>query len=140
MDQPIAYATGPCPPPAEVAVLYRATTLGARRPIDDPARLAGMCAHANLCVSARSGGQLVGFARAFTDITYVTYLADLAVHEGFQRRGIGLELVRLVRAAAPQAMIVLLAAPQAVDYYPRIGFTRHDSAWLLRPGEPLPVG
>lgn len=138
MDQPIAYLDGPCPPPAEVAALYRATTLGARRPIDDPARLAGMCANANLCVAARCDGGLVGLARAFTDRTYVTYLADLAVHEGFQRRGIGVELVRRVRAAAPQAMIVLLAAPLAVDYYPRIGFTRHDSAWLLKPGEPLP--
>jgi hypothetical protein len=31
--------------------------------------------------------------------------------------------------------VVLLAAPKAVDYYPRIGMTRHDSAWVLWPGE-----
>ena len=35
----------------------------------------------------------------------------------------------------PEATVILLAAPKAVDYYPRIGMTRHDSAWILRPGE-----
>jgi hypothetical protein len=34
-------------------------------------------------------------------------------------------------------MIVLLAAPAAADYYPRIGFSRHDSAWILKAGEAL---
>jgi hypothetical protein len=46
-------------------------------------------------------------------------------------------LIRRSQAEAPNAMIILLAAPKAVDYYPRIGFTRHESAWILRPGESL---
>ena len=55
-----------------------------------------------------------------------------------QRRGIGVELVARTRERmGPRSMLVLLAAPKAVDYYPGIGFTRHDSAWLLRAGEPL---
>ena len=33
--------------------------------------------------------------------------------------------------------VILLSAPAAVEYYPRIGFTRHESAWVLRPGEAL---
>jgi hypothetical protein len=37
----------------------------------------------------------------------------------------------------PRSMLVLLAAPKAVDYYPRVGFRRHESAWVLRAGEPL---
>jgi len=28
--------------------------------------------------------------------------------------------------------VILLSAPKAVDYYPRIGFTQHPSAWTLR--------
>ena len=39
------------------------------------------------------------------------------------------------RAAAPQATVILLSAPKAVDYYPRIGFTQHNSAWVLRPDD-----
>ena len=35
----------------------------------------------------------------------------------------------------PRWMLVLLAAPKAVGYYPKLGFKRHDSAWVLRAGE-----
>jgi predicted N-acetyltransferase YhbS len=80
---------------------------------------------------------LVGISRSMTDFRYVTYLADLAVRASYQRMGIGVELIRQTHQAAPEAYIVLLAAPKAVDYYPRIGFTRHESAWVLRPGEEL---
>jgi hypothetical protein len=31
----------------------------------------------------------------------------------------------------PRCTIILLAAPAAVDYYPKIGFTHHPHAWLL---------
>jgi predicted N-acetyltransferase YhbS len=118
--------------------LYRACTLGARRPLDDRAIVAGMLRHANLVISAWDGGELVGIARSLTDFGYVCYVADLAVRDSHQRLGIGLELLRRTRAAlGPRAMVTLLAAPQAVDYYPRIGFTRHESSWLLKAGEPL---
>lgn len=49
----------------------------------------------------------------------------------YQGKGIGRDLIRTSRAAAPQAKLILLSAPAAVDYYPRIGFTRHESAWTL---------
>ena len=121
----------------ELIELYRASTLGERRPVDDRARMASMLRHANLVVTAWDGRLLVGVSRALTDFAYATYLSDLAVRASHQRRGIGLELIRRTQAAAPEASVILLAAPKAVDYYPHIGFTRHDSAWILRPGEAL---
>lgn len=122
----------------EVLDLYRSCSLGARRPIDDRSILADMIRHANLVVTAWDGDLLVGISRTMTDFTYVAYLADLAVRESHQRLGIGVELIRRTREAmGPRSMIVLLAAPAAVDYYPKIGFTRHESAWILRAGEPL---
>ena len=122
----------------QVIALYHACTLGARRPLDDRAIAADMLRHANLVITAWDGPLLVGIARSFTDFGYVCYLADLAVRDSHQRLGIGLELIRRTRAAlGPRAKITLLAAPQAVDYYPRIGFTRHESSWLLDAGEPL---
>ncbi|MBA3685492.1 MAG: GNAT family N-acetyltransferase [Planctomycetes bacterium] len=120
-----------------VLACYRACSLGGRRPIDDRARMATMLAHANLVISAWSGTELVGIARALTDGVYCTYLSDLAVDDRHQRSGIGRELIRRCREHAPQATLILLSAPQAVDYYPRIGFTRHDSAWMIKPGDPL---
>jgi len=122
----------------EVLDLYAASTLGERRPIDDPARMEAMWQNANLIVTAWDGPLLVGLARSLTDGVYCTYLSDLAVRVSHQRGGIGRELISRTRAAAPQATIILLAAPKAVDYYPRLGFTRHESAWILRPADPLP--
>jgi predicted N-acetyltransferase YhbS len=120
----------------DVAIeLYRASTLGERRPIDDRGRMARMMANANLMVTAWDGGVLVGIARSVSDFCFCTYLSDLAVRESYQRKGIGKELIRFTQAAAPEAAVILLAAPKAVDYYPRIGFTRHESAWWLRSGE-----
>jgi ribosomal protein S18 acetylase RimI-like enzyme len=119
--------------------LFHASTLGKRRPVDDRAIVADMMRHANLVVTAWEAGLLVGVARTLTDFSYVGYLSDLAVRDSYQRRGIGVELVRQTREKmGPRSMIVLLSAPQAVGYYPRIGFTQHESAWLLRASDPMP--
>ncbi|MDH6120176.1 GNAT family N-acetyltransferase [Kitasatospora sp. GAS204B] len=115
----------------EVAALYRASTLAERRPVEDGARFAGMVRGANLVITARAAGQLIGIARSLTDGVYATYLSDLAVDQAFQRQGVGRALIQATRDAAPQASLVLLAAPAAVGYYPRIGFTQHNSAWVM---------
>jgi len=122
----------------QVTELYQASTLGERRPIDDRSIMASMLQHANLVVTAWDDDLLVGIARTLTDFAYVGYLADLAVRESHHRKGIGLALIRKTRERmGPRSMLVLLAAPKAVDYYPRIGFTRHNSAWILRASDPL---
>jgi GNAT superfamily N-acetyltransferase len=115
--------------------LYRASTLGERRPIDDRGRVAAMLKNANLIVSAWHGERLVGISRALTDFVYVTYLSDLAVRVSHQKMGIGKELMRRTQAAAPNAQIILLAAPAAQEYYPRVGFSHHPQAWVLKPEE-----
>ena len=125
----------------EVTELYQASTLGERRPIDDPAIVSSMLEHANLVVTAWDGDLLVGIARTLTDFAYVGYMSDLAVRESHQRRGIGVTLIQKTRERmGARSMLVLLAAPKAVEYYPRIGFTRHESAWVLRASEPLDAG
>lgn len=123
----------------EVIDLYRTSTLGERRPVDDPERMAAMLERANLVVTAWDGDLLVGISRSLTDFAYVTYLSDLAVRASHQKMGIGKELIRVTRReGGPDAYIVLLAAPKAVEYYPHIGFSPHNSAWILRPGDPIP--
>jgi predicted N-acetyltransferase YhbS len=120
-----------------VIELYVSSTLGERRPVDDRERMAGMLRESNLVITAWEENLLVGIARSMSDFHYATYLSDLAVRLSHQRRGIGVELMRRTQRAAPQAALILLAAPAAVDYYPRVGFTGHPSAWILRPGEAL---
>ena len=116
---------------ATIAV-YRDSSLGERRPIDDRDRMRAMLRNANLVVTAWDGEMMVGIARCLSDFQYVTYLADLAVRTSYQRIGIGKELIRHARAGAPNAEIVLLAAPDAESYYPHIGFTRHPQAWTSK--------
>jgi GNAT superfamily N-acetyltransferase len=137
----ITYRLGNDIPLDVVIELYRASTLGDRRPVDDRDTMASMLRHANLVVSAWDGARLVGLARSLTDFAYVAYLSDLAVDREYQRQGIGVDLVARTRAAlGPSSSIVLLAAPAAVDYYPRIGFTHHPQAWVLRAADPLRPG
>jgi GNAT superfamily N-acetyltransferase len=122
----------------EVVDLYEASTLGERRPIDDREIVRDMLRHANLVVTAWDGRLMVGIARTLTDFSYVGYVADLAVRDTHQRQGIGIALIERTRERmGPRSMLVLLAAPKAVDYYPRIGFRPHESAWILRASEPL---
>lgn len=67
-----------------------------------------------------------------TDFVYCTYLSDLAVDEAFQKQGIGKKLIRLTKRETPKATLILLAAPEAADYYPHIGMTRIDVCFLLK--------
>jgi predicted N-acetyltransferase YhbS len=118
--------------------LYVDSTIGERRPVDERDRMGTMLAEANLVVTAWDGDLIVGISRSVTDWVYCTYLSDLAVRLDYQHQGIGKELVRRTRQETPQATVILLAAPKAVDYYPRIGMTQHNSAWILPPGvEPI---
>lgn len=96
-----------------------------------------MLRNANLVVSAWDGDRLVGIARSVSDFAFCTYLSDLAVQLSHQRRGIGRELMRRTQEAGGQAQIILLAAPKAVEYYPRVGFQHHPQAWVLGPDQPL---
>jgi ribosomal protein S18 acetylase RimI-like enzyme len=113
--------------------LYYRSSLGERRPVDRPDVFAEMLKHANLTITAWHGDNLVGIARTLTDFAYVAYLADLAVDVEYQRRGIGKQLVRETKERLwPECMIVLLSAPKANDYYPKIGFEHNPRAWMLK--------
>jgi len=134
----ITYRVGHRPSVAEVIALLHASTLAARRPVDDPSIIDDMLRHASLIVTAWDGDHLVGMARSLTDFTYVGYLSDLAVDAACQRQGIGERLIELTREQmGPRSMLVLLAAPAATEYYPRLGFDPHSSAWVLRHEQPL---
>ncbi|MDR0997080.1 MAG: GNAT family N-acetyltransferase, partial [Zoogloeaceae bacterium] len=99
---------------AQFTDLLCASTLGERRPVDDPARLSAMLEQADLIASAWEGETLVGIARAVTDFAYCCYVSDLAVRQSHQRGGIGKRLLACLQGAIhPEAKLILLAAPAA---------------------------
>ena len=117
-----------------------ASTLGDRRPVNDRQVMSDMLRHANLVVTAWDDNLLIGIARTLTDFGYVGYLSDLAVRASHQRKSIGIQLVQKTREKmGPRSMLVLLAAPKAVGYYLKIGFTKHKSAWTINAQDPFPI-
>jgi GNAT superfamily N-acetyltransferase len=117
----------------EAIDLYRRSTLSDRRPVDRPDIFEGMVKTANLTITAWHGEQLIGISRSLTDFSYVAYLADLAVDEEFQGRGIGTHLIQETKKRlGKECMIVLLAAPKANAYYAKVGFEHHPRAWVLK--------
>ncbi len=128
----IRYETGRTISEAEFVDVLRRSTLAERRPVDDPKCIRAMLAHADVLCTAWDGSILVGVARSVTDFEYCCYLSDLAVDEKYQRKGIGRELIRLTQSQlGPRAKLILLAAPKAETYYPKVGFDQHRSAWIM---------
>jgi ribosomal protein S18 acetylase RimI-like enzyme len=118
----------------EFVDLLKRSSLAERRPIQDSDCMGGMLSNADLLVTAWHDDLLVGVARSVTDFTFCCYLSDLAVDRAFQHSGIGRELIgHTQKRLGSRCAIILLAAPAAAEYYPHIGFTRHDSAWVLAP-------
>lgn len=128
----VTYQREPDLSPQEFIDVLVRSTLAERRPVQDGDTIRAMLKNADLIITARVGGLLVGVARTITDFAFCTYLSDLAVDERHQRQGIGRELIRRTHEAAGlHTTLILLAAPKAVTYYPHIGMTRHESCWII---------
>jgi len=116
--------------PHQLAKLFKDS--GIRRPIDDLNRLKKMIENANLLVTAWDGDKLVGAARALTDYSYCCYLSDLAVQKEYQNNGIGHDLINEVeKLIGEECTLILLAAPDVMDYYPKLGFEKTDNAFII---------
>lgn len=130
---PITYSLEPDLTAEEFRAVLIASTLGERRPVGDLARLDRMLRQADVIVTARDGGRLVGVSRAITDFAYCCYLSDLGVDRAYQRQGIGKRLIAQTHKSAGElTTLVLVAAPEAESYYPRIGMEQRPSCWSIR--------
>jgi GNAT superfamily N-acetyltransferase len=108
------------------------STLAERRPVNDKDRIEKMLTHGNILITAWHNDLLVGVSRALSDFSFCCYLSDLAVDEAYQHKGIGKELVRLTHKVAGNTSLVLLAAPEAAEYYPKIGMDRFTDCFLIK--------
>ena len=107
---------------------------GLNRPVGDRGRIERMLAHANLIVTARQDGRLVGLARSLTDFCFCCYLSDLAVDKACQGHGIGKRLIEETRrqAGGDQTTTLLLSAPGAVTFYQGIRMPQADNCYVYR--------
>jgi len=106
---------------------------GIKRPYQDLDRLQRMINNSDIVITAWEDEQMIGIARAVTDYSYCCYLSDLAVNKEYQKSGIGQQLIERVREKiGEECSLVLLSAPEAVNYYPKVGFTQTDKAFVIK--------
>jgi GNAT superfamily N-acetyltransferase len=111
--------------PQQFIDVLRRSTLAERRPVNEPDRIAKMLEHGNIIITAWSGDLLVGVSRALSDFAFCCYLSDLAVDKDYQHKGIGKKLIEEThKVSGPDTSLILLAAPAAKEYYPKIGMER----------------
>ena len=113
--------------------LLQRSTLAERRPVNDKSRIQKMLDHGNVIITAWYENKLVGVSRALSDFSFCCYLSDLAVDEKFQKHGIGKTLIdETHKTAGLHTMLILLAAPAAAQYYPKIGMERFTDCFIIR--------
>lgn len=126
----IVYKTDIIPAAEQVIELYE--DAGLKRPTHDKERISKMYENSNLVVTAWQYDQLVGVARCITDWAWSCYLADLAVRKELKGAGIGKRLLEVTKETlGKESMILLLSVPTAFEYYPKVGFSKEDRAFIL---------
>jgi ribosomal protein S18 acetylase RimI-like enzyme len=130
----VLYAIEPTLPVAEFRQMLVDSGLGSIRPVDDLPRLEVMLKSADLIVTARRAGTLVGVARGMTDFSWICYISEVAVSRDAQGLGIGKGLLdETCRRLGPQVALVLASVPNAVGFYERFGMERvADAFWYRR--------
>ncbi|MDQ0206229.1 GNAT family N-acetyltransferase [Alkalicoccobacillus murimartini] len=114
----------------EMAEVFKSS--GIKRPVDDLARIEAMLDASPLVISVRDQDRLVGIARSLTDFCYCCYLSDLAVSKEYQAAGIGSALLDATKKEiGEQCALILLSAPGAMDYYPKVGFQHASNAFII---------
>ncbi|HNP08376.1 MAG TPA: GNAT family N-acetyltransferase [Cyclobacteriaceae bacterium] len=113
--------------------ILKRSTLDKRRPVDNPDRIQKMLDHGNILVTAWHGDLLVGVSRALSDFSFCCYLSDLAVDTNYQQKGIGKKLIEKTHLVAGHlTTLILLAAPAAAAYYPKIGMEQFTDCYIIR--------
>ena len=126
----IEFKIGIRPNTSEIIKLYDSS--GITRPTNDSDRISKMYKNSNLIITAWLNNELVGIARALTDFCYACYLSDLAVNSEYQKEGIGKQLINLTKKEiGPQTTLILLSAPLAMEYYPKIGFDTIKNGFII---------
>lgn len=127
----IEYKIGIIPLIEEICRVF--TSSGIRRPVNEPDRIKKMFEGSNLVVTAWVDNKLIGIARSLTDKSYCCYLSDLAVEKCYQRLGIGKELINItMREIGDKCSLILLSVPNAMDYYPKVGFDKIENGWIIK--------
>ena len=136
-QMPITYTIQPKISVHDFIDILDRSTLGLRRPLADVEAMQTMFDFGNVYIGAYDGEKLVGLARVMTDFVFTSYVSDLAVDENYQHQGLGKQLLIEAKNYLPRAKLILLAAPAAEGYYPKIGMQKHEHCYYVNSVEEL---
>ena len=126
----ITYKLDILPTPNQIIELYENS--GLPRPTNNKERIEKMFKNSNLTITAWENEMLVGVSRSITDWVWSCYLADLAVRQEFKGKGIGKRLIQLTQEKlGEESMVLLLSVPSAMEYYPKVGFTKQENSFII---------
>lgn len=126
----IKFKVGIIPNVEEIIEVYEHS--GINRPTTDKERIEKMYSNSNLVVSAWDNDKLIGISRALTDFCYACYLSDLAVSADYQKSGVGKKLIEVTQSEiGEETTLILLSAPGALTYYPKIGFKEITNGFII---------
>lgn len=127
----IDFEIGIVPKTSEIIEVYDSS--GIKRPTKDSDRIINMYKNSNLIISAWLNNELIGISRAITDFCYACYFSDLSVKSEYQKEGIGKRLIKLTeKEIGKETALILLSAPIAMEYYPKIGFDKVENGFIIR--------
>ena len=126
----VVYAEEPALSVADYVAVLGETTMRGKRPLANTERIGQMLAGADLIVTARREGELLGLARCITDRIWICYCAELAVRESAQGLGVGRGILEAAWAIlGPKVGFVLVSEPEAVQFYKRVGMSPDVTAF-----------
>ncbi len=126
----IVYSNQDAIDPTELITLLRSG--GFNRPMGDPSRVGRMLDNADIVITARHEGMLVGFIRGLTDHAYYALVAELAVNPAHKGTGIGRDLLQRFReASGEQCHIVLASSEEGHTFYQHLGWEPLTRGWRL---------
>lgn len=113
---------------AELSRLYAIAPLGNK----PPDALATVFGNSRFVCFVYAEDVLIGAGRVLADGLDCAYIADVAVHPQYQRRGIGKAIIRkLVALAEGHKKIILYANPGTEGFYRDLGFLHMNTAMAI---------
>lgn len=88
--------------------------------------------NSNLIITAWDKDLLVGVSRCITDWVWSCCLADLATRNEYKKQGVGRQLINITKErVGEQSTLLLLSVQAAMEYYPKVGFVKQESSFIL---------